>query len=83
MLVAATDTVVMPQPKPRAVGQHLIVPSIRSWEVVWAQRSGVRTAKIRSNLSISEMINSTSISRQYSECLCGPDAFHGAFRCDF
>jgi hypothetical protein len=32
----------LPESKPRAVGLPFIVPSIRSREVAWVQRSGVR-----------------------------------------
>src|SRR2546430_14694545 len=35
----------MPKPKPRAMRVQLVVPSIRSREVTWAQRSGVRHSK--------------------------------------
>ena len=35
----------MPKPKPWAMRVHLVVPSIRSREVTWAQRSGVRHRK--------------------------------------
>ena len=39
---AAANPVLLPKPKPRAVRQHLVVSSIRSREVVRAQRSDVR-----------------------------------------
>jgi hypothetical protein len=39
---AAANAVPLPKPKPRAVREHLVVPSIHSREVASAQRSGVR-----------------------------------------
>jgi hypothetical protein len=39
---SATDPIPLPEPKPRALGERLIVPSIRSREVTLAQRSDVR-----------------------------------------
>jgi len=39
---AAANAVPLPNPKPRAVREHLVVPSIHSPEVARAQRSGVR-----------------------------------------
>ena len=41
-LGAATDSIPLPESKPRAVRELFIVPSIRSREVCLAQRSGVR-----------------------------------------
>src|ERR1017187_91732 len=41
-LTSATDTVPLPQPEPRAMREHIVVPSIHSREVARAQRSGVR-----------------------------------------
>jgi hypothetical protein len=43
--ISATNPVLLPKPKPRAVSEHFIVPSIRSREVTRAQRSGVRHGK--------------------------------------
>ena len=42
-LGAATDAVSLPQPKPRTVSEHFVVPSIRSREVARPQRSDVRS----------------------------------------
>jgi hypothetical protein len=39
---AATNPVLLPKPKPWAMREHIVVPSIRSREVAWAKRSGVR-----------------------------------------
>ena len=39
---AAGNAVLLPKPKPRAVREHLVVPSIDSPEVTRGQRSGVR-----------------------------------------
>jgi hypothetical protein len=39
---AAGNAVLLPKPKPRAVREHLVMPSIHSPEVTRAQRSGVR-----------------------------------------
>jgi hypothetical protein len=41
-LAAATNPVPLPEPKPRAVREHIVVPAIRSREIAQAQRSGVR-----------------------------------------
>ncbi len=40
-LRSATDAIPLPQPKPRAVREHFVVPSIRSRKVGWAKRSSV------------------------------------------
>src|SRR5690348_8084463 len=40
--LAATDAILLPKPKPRAVGEHLVVPSIRSRDVARGQRPRVR-----------------------------------------
>jgi hypothetical protein len=39
---SATNPELLPKPEPRALGQPLIVPSIGSRDVAWAQRSNVR-----------------------------------------
>src|SRR5208282_83377 len=39
---SATNPVPLPKPKPRTMSEHFVVPSIRSREIAWAQRSGVR-----------------------------------------
>jgi hypothetical protein len=41
-LGSATDAIPLPEPKPRAVCQQLVVPSIRSGEIAWGRRSCVR-----------------------------------------
>ena len=41
-LRSATETIPLPEPKPRAVREHFVVPSIRSHEVPRARRSNVR-----------------------------------------
>ena len=41
MFRAAADTISLPEPKPRAICQLLVVSSIRSREVTRAQRSRV------------------------------------------
>jgi len=33
---SATDAIPPPQPEPRAMREHLVVPSIRSRDVAWA-----------------------------------------------
>jgi hypothetical protein len=45
----ATDAVLLPQPEPRAVGLHLIVPSISSRDVAHAQQSGIRSTSTSLN----------------------------------
>jgi hypothetical protein len=42
---AAANAVLLPEPKPRALREHLVVPSIHTVEVARAQRSGVRHGK--------------------------------------
>jgi len=39
---SATDAVSLPQPEPRAICEHFVVPSIGSRDIAGAQRSGVR-----------------------------------------
>jgi hypothetical protein len=41
---SAANPVLLPKPKPRAMGEHFVVPSIRSRDVARAQRSGVPPA---------------------------------------
>jgi hypothetical protein len=41
-LSSATDAIVLPEPKPRAMRVHLVVPSIRSRDVACAEWSNVR-----------------------------------------
>ena len=41
-LGSATDPIPLPKAKPRTMREHFVVPSIRSREVAWAQRSVVR-----------------------------------------
>lgn len=38
---SAADAVPLPQPEPRAMREHFVMPSICSGEVTWAQRSKV------------------------------------------
>jgi hypothetical protein len=40
-LTSATDAIALPEPKPRAVGELIIVSSIRSREVAFSQRSAI------------------------------------------
>jgi len=40
-LRSAANPKILPEPKPRAVREHFVVPAIRSREIVRAQRSGV------------------------------------------
>ena len=42
LLGAAENPVLLPKSKPWAMREHIVVPSIRSREVAWAKRSGVR-----------------------------------------
>jgi hypothetical protein len=58
---SAADSTPLPHPKPRAMREHFVVPSIRSREVARAQRSGVRQPKMRSSRSISAVVCSASI----------------------
>jgi hypothetical protein len=39
---AAANPILLPKPKPRAMREHVVVPSIRGRDVACAQRSGVR-----------------------------------------
>jgi hypothetical protein len=41
-LGSATDAIPLPEPKPRAVGEHFIVPSICSRNVAWAEWPYIR-----------------------------------------
>ena len=41
-LRAAANPVLLPKPEPRAMREHVVVPSIRGRDVACAQRSGVR-----------------------------------------
>ena len=36
------DAITLPQPEPRAIGEHLVVPSIRGRDVACAEWSNVR-----------------------------------------
>src|ERR1019366_994434 len=38
---SAANPVLLPKAKPRAMSEHVVVPSIGSREVAWAQRSGI------------------------------------------
>lgn len=40
--LSAANPVLLPQPKPRALREHIVVPSIRRREIVLAQRPAVR-----------------------------------------
>jgi hypothetical protein len=40
--VAATHAITLPKPKPRAMRQHFIVPSIRGRDVAWTEWPYIR-----------------------------------------
>jgi hypothetical protein len=39
---SATNAIALPQAKPRTMGEHFVVPSIRSRDVAWAEWSYIR-----------------------------------------